>query len=148
MRNAVIRRPSNKGLLGKASSTRVVRHPANMTVMTPTKHAEPSRWYQDERYRRDSRPIRRPVEIHYHHTSVAKSNWTNVMGVAGGTFAAAAVGLMLLPSLLTALVVAILFLVLGSLASALAVSTLRGSSLGTLFFPRGPDPERGQVRSR
>ena len=142
MRNAVIRRPSNKGLLGKASSTRVLRHPTNMTVMTPTSQAELSR------YRRDSRPIRRPVEIHYHHTSVAKSNWTNVMGLAGGTFAAAAVGLMLLPSLLTALVVAILFLVLGSLAGALAVSTLRGSSLGTLFFPRGPDPERGQVRSR
>ena len=146
MRNAVTRRPSNKGLLGKASSTRVVRHPTNMTVMTPTNQAEQS--YHDQPYRRDGRPIQRPVEIHYHHTSVEKSNWTNVMGVAGGTFAAAAVGLMLLPSLVTALVVAILFLVLGSLAGALAVSTLRGSSLGTLLFPRNPDPERGQARSR
>jgi hypothetical protein len=119
-----------------------------MTVMTPANQAELSRWYHDEQYRRDGRPIQRPVEIHYHHTSAEKSNWTNVMGVAGGTFAAAAVGLMLLPSLLTALVVAILFLVLGSLAGALAVSTLRGASLGTLLFPRDPDPERGQARSR
>jgi hypothetical protein len=146
MRNAVIRRPSNKGLLGKASSIRVVRHPTNMTVMTPTNQAELSRWYHDGQNRRDGRPIQRPVEIHYHHTSVEKSNWTNVMGVAGGTFAAAAVGLMLLPSLVTALVGAILFLVLGSLAGALAVSTLRGASLGTLLFPR--DPERGPARSR
>jgi hypothetical protein len=142
MRNAVIRRPSNKGLLGKASSTRVVRHPTNMTVMTPTSQAELSR------YRRDGHPIQRPMEIHYHHTSVEKSNWTNVMGVAGGTFAAAAMGLMLLPSLVTALVMAILFLVLGSLVGALVVSTLRGASLGTLLFPRDPDPERGHAQSR
>jgi hypothetical protein len=148
MRTTVIRRPSNKGLLGKASSTRVVRHPTNMTVMTPTNQAELSRWYHDQQYRRDGRPIQQPVEIHYHHTSVEKSNWTNVMGVAGGTFAAAAIGLMLLPSLVTALVVTILFLVLGSLVGALAVSTLRGSPLGTRLFPRDPDPERGHARSR
>jgi hypothetical protein len=148
MRNAGIRRPSNKGLLGKASSTRVARRPTNMTVMPPANQAELSRWYHDKEYRRDGRPIPRPVEIHHHHTDAEKSDWTNVMGVAGGTFAAAMMGLMLLPSLLTAFVLAILFLVLGSLVAAFAVSTFRGSSLGTLLFPRTPDPERGHAQSR
>jgi hypothetical protein len=148
MRNAVIRRPSNKGLLGKASSTLVVRRPTNMNVMTPTNQAELPRSYHDQPYRRDRSPIQRPVEIHYHHTNGEKSDWTNVMGVAGGTFAAATIGLMLLPSLVTALVVAILFLILGSLVGALAVSTLRGSSLGTLFFSHAPGPERARAQSR
>jgi hypothetical protein len=148
MKNAVIRRPSNKGLLGKASSTRVVRRPTNMTVMPPANQPELLRWSHDLEHRRDGRPIPRLVEIHYHHTGAQKSHWTNVMGMAGGTFAAAAMGLMLLPSLVTAFVWAILFLVLGSLVAAFAVSTLRGSSLGTLLFPRNPDPEQGQAQSR
>jgi hypothetical protein len=137
MRNAVIRRPSNKGLLGKASSTRVARRPTNMTVMTPSNRGELSRWYYDQEYRRDGRPISRPVEIHCHHINVEKSAWGNVVGIAGGTFAAAAMGLMLLPSLVTALVFAILFMVLGSLVVALAVSTLRGLPLSNILFARG-----------
>ena len=148
MRNAGIRRPSNKGLLGKASSTRVVRRSTNMTVIPPANQAELSRWYHDPEYRRDRHPIPRLVEIHYLRTDGKKSDWTNVMGVAGGTFAAAAMGLMLLPSLVTGFVLAILFLVLGSLVAAFAVSTLRGSSLGSLLFPRNPDPERGHAQSR
>ena len=148
MRNAVIRRPSNKGLFGKASSTRVVRRSTNMTVIPPANQAELSRWYHDPEYRRDRHPTPRLVEIHYLRTDGEKSDWTNVMGVAGGTFAAAAMGLMLLPSLVTGFVLAILFLVLGSLVAAFAVSTLRGSSLGSLLFPRNPDPERGHAQSR
>src|ERR1700751_2134827 len=83
MRNAVIRRPSNKGLLGKASSTLVVRRPTNMNVMTPTNQAKLPWSSHAQPYRRDRGPIQRPVEIHYHHTNGEKSDWTNVMGVAG-----------------------------------------------------------------
>ena len=97
MRNAVVRRPSNKGLFGKASSTRVARRPTNITVMTPANQAERSRWYDDQEYRREGRPIPRPIEIHYHHTHVEKRDWGHVVGLAGGIFAAAALGLMLLP---------------------------------------------------
>ena len=144
MRNAVVRRPSNKGLFGKASSTRVGRRPTNMTVMAPPNQAELSRWYYDQEYRRDGHTIPRPVEIHCHQ----KSNWGNVVGIAGGTFAAAVMGLMLLPSLVTALVFAILFMALGSLVVALAVSTLRGLPLSSLLFARRIDEERGHAQSR
>jgi hypothetical protein len=148
MRNAVIRRPSNKGLLGKASSTRVARRPANMTVMTPPNQAELSRWYYDQEYRRDGRLIPRPVEIHYHHIKAEKRGWGHVLGIAGGTFAAAMMGLMLLPSVVTALVFAILWMVLGSTVVALAVSTFRGLSLSSLLFARDGDQEREHAGSR
>jgi len=148
MRNGVVRRPSNKGLLGKASSTRVARRSTNMTVMTPPNQAELSRWYYDQEYRRDGRPIARRVEIHYHHTNGAKSDWSNVVGVAGGTFAAATMGLMLLPSFITALVGATLFLVLGCIVAALAVSTFRGLSLRSILFSRDVDREREHAKSR
>jgi hypothetical protein len=147
MRNAVVRRPSNKGLLGKASSTRVARRPTNMTVMTPANPAELSRWYDDQEYRRTG-PMPRPVEIHYHHAHVGKRDWGNVVGLAGGTFAAAATGLMLLPSLVTALVFAILFMVLGSLVVALAVSTFKGLPLSRLLLGRDLDQVRGGSPSR
>jgi hypothetical protein len=147
MRNAVVRRPSNKGLLGKASSTRVARRPTNMTVMTPANPAELSRWYDDQEYRRTG-PMPRPVEIHYHHTHVGKRDWGNVVGLAGGTFAAAATGLMLLPSLVTALVFAILFMVLGCLVVALAVSTFKGLPLSRLLLGRDLDQVRGGSPSR
>jgi hypothetical protein len=147
MRNSVVRRPSNKGLLGKASSTRVARRPTNMTVMTPANQAELSRWYDDQEFRRPGRPIPRPVEIHYHHAHVEKRDWGNVVGLAGGTFAAAATGLMLLPSLVTALVFAILFMVLGSLVVALAVSTFRGLPLSRLLLGRHLDHAREQSPS-
>jgi hypothetical protein len=148
MRNAVVRRPSNKGLFGKASSTRVARRPTNMTVMTPANQTEVSRWYDDQEYRRAGRPTRRPVEIHYHHTQVEKRDWGHVVGLAGGTFAAAAMGLMLLPSLVTALVLAILFMVLGSLVVALSVSTFKGLPLGHLLLGRDLDQAREQSGSR
>ena len=147
MRNAVVRRPSNKGLLGKASSTRVSRRPANMTVMTPANQAELSRWYDEGEFRRAGRPIPRPVEIHYHHTRAEKRDWGNVVGLAGGTFAAAATGLMLLPSLVTALLFAILFMVLGSFVVALAVSTLRGLPLSHLLVGRDLNHAQEQSRS-
>lgn len=147
MRNAVVRRPSNKGLLGKASSTRVARRPTNVTVMTPANQAELSRWYDDREFRRAGRPIPQPVEIYYHHPRVEKRDWGNVVGLAGGTFAAAATGLMLLPSLVTALVFAILFMVLGSLVVALSVSTFRGLPLSHLLLGRDLDHAREQSRS-
>jgi hypothetical protein len=148
MRNGVVRRPSNKGLLGKASSTRVARRSTNMTVMTPPNQAELSRWYYDQEYRHDGRPIPRLVEVHYHHTKAEKSDRSNVVGIAGGTFAAAAMGLMLLPSFVTALLGATLFLVLGSLVVALAASTFRGLSLRSIFFARDVDREREPAQSR
>jgi hypothetical protein len=148
MRNAVVRRPSNKGLLGKASSIRVARRPTNVTVMTPATPAELSRWYDDQEYQRGGRPIPRPVEIHYHHTHVEKRDWGNVVGLAGGTFAAAAMGLMWLPSLVTALVFTILFMVLGCLVVAGAVSTFRGLPLSRLLLGRHLDQVREQSPSR
>jgi hypothetical protein len=146
MRNAVVRRPSNKGLFGKASSTRVARRPTNITVMTPANQAELSPWYDDQQYRPEGRPIPRPIEIHYHHTHVEKRDWGHVVGLAGGTFAAAALGLMLLPSLVTALVFAILFVVLGSRVVALAGSALRGLPLSRLLLARDLDHGREQSR--
>ena len=151
MRNAVVRRrPSNKGLLGKASSTLVARPRTSLTNMTvtPANQVERLRWYPDQEYQRGDHPIPRPVEIHYHHSKVEKSNWANIVGVAGGTFAAAAMGLMLLPSLVTALGFAILFLVLGSLVAALVVSTFRGLPLGSILFARDPDRGREPARGR
>jgi len=148
MRSTVIRRPSNKGLLGKASSARVARRPTNMTVIAPPNQAELSRRYYDQEYRRNGRRIPRPVEIHYHQTDVGKSKWGNVVGIAGGTFAAAVMGLMLLPSLITALVFAILFMALGSLVVALAVSTFRGLPLSSFLFARDIDEEREHAQSR
>jgi hypothetical protein len=146
MRNGVVRRPSNKGLLGKASSTRVARRSTNMTVMTPPNQAELPRGYYDQEYRRDGRPIPRVVEIHYHNAK--KSDWSNAVGIAGGTFAATVMGLMLLPSVVTALVGAILFMVLGCLVVALAVSTFRGLSLRSILFARDVDRKREHARSR
>lgn len=148
MRNAAVRRPSNKGLLGKASSTRVARRPTNLTVVTPANQTELSRRYDDQEYRREGRPIPRPIEIHHHHTHVEKRDWGHVVGLAGGTFAAATLGLMLLPSLVTALVFAILFVGLGSLLVALAVSALKGLPLSRLLLARDLDQVRQQPRSR
>jgi len=134
MRNAVIRRRSNKGLLGKSSSTLVARRPANMTVMTPENKTGLSRWYHEQGCRRDGRPIPLPIEVHYHHTNVEKTNWGDIVGITGGAFAAVAMGLMVLPSLVTALAFAIPLMVLSSLVVAVAIAKMRGLSLSSILF--------------
>ena len=135
MKNAIVRRPSNKGLLGKASSARVVRRSASMTVMRPANPFELSQWnYENYSH---GRPAHR-VDVHYYQTIKVSNRdstrWTDVMGLFGGTFAVATLALMLLPSLITSLVCVILLGPLCLLVVGLVVSKVRGLALSRMLF--------------
>lgn len=135
MKNAIVRRPSNKGLFGKASSARVVRRSANMTVMTPANQFERSQWnYENYSH---GRPIHR-VEVHYYQTIKVsnrdRTSWTDAMGIFGGIFAVATLALMVLPSLVTSLVGVILLGPLCLLVVGRAVSRFRGLALSRMLF--------------
>jgi VIT1/CCC1 family predicted Fe2+/Mn2+ transporter len=141
MKKAIVRRPSNKGLLGKASSARVVRRSANVTVMTPENQFERSQWnYENYSH---GRPIHR-VEVHYHQTirvsNRGRTSWTGVMGIFGGAFAVATLALMLLPSLVTFLIASLVCVILLGplclLVVGLGLSKFRGLALSRMLFAR------------